>query len=131
MGRKIILIRIPKPAKEVVKGTDPGSVTNFKAAEDGIKGINFKLRSPVGGGSNLEIKGKQIGTVHAGRGSGSGAEDRILIPQPDIGVGKIEVPEAVNDIPSTAGDGIGVRIIFTKISNNKVLIGGMTARINR
>ena len=69
--------------------------------------------------------------VHAARGSGFGAEDRILISQPGIGVGKVEVSETFNDIPSTAGNGIRVGIIFTKISNNKVLIGGMTARINR
>ena len=41
------------------------------------------------------------------------------------------MPKAFNDIPGGTGKEIRVRIIFTKIFNNKVLVVGMAAAINR
>ena len=40
-------------------------------------------------------------------------------------------PKAFNDIPGGTSKSIWIRIIFTKISNNKVLVVNMTATINR
>jgi hypothetical protein len=48
-----------------------------------------------------------------------------------IGKREIKIPKSVNDIPSRTSEFIRIRIIFTKHFNNKSLIGGMTARINR
>ena len=38
---------------------------------------------------------------------------QILIFEFFIGVGKIKIPKAVNDVPCRAGNGIRIRIIFT------------------
>jgi hypothetical protein len=46
-----------------------------------------------------------------------------------IRIGKVTFPETFNDVPSRSNDGIRIRIVFTKHFKNKVLIGGMTARI--
>ena len=81
--------------------------------------------------SNLKIQRQQVGAVHAGRSSWLRSTDRISVFKLFIGVGKVKIPKAVNDIPCGVGDGIRVRIVFTKISNNKVLVVGMTATINR
>ena len=69
--------------------------------------------------------------MHAGRGSWSGAKNRVSVFEFFIGVRKIKIPKTVNDIPCRACNGIRIRIIFTKISNNKVLVVGMTATVNR
>ena len=37
MGREIGIFRIPKPAEKIIKGTDAGSIAEFKTAEDCIK----------------------------------------------------------------------------------------------
>lgn len=41
------------------------------------------------------------------------------------------MPKAFNDIPGGTSKKIWIRIIFTKIFNNKVLVVGMTTAINR
>ena len=46
-------------------------------------------------------------------GSWLRSKDRICAFQFFIGVGKVKIPKAVNDIPCGTGDGIRIRIIFT------------------
>ena len=53
MGRQIGIFRIPKSAEEIIKGTDAGSIAEFKTAEDCIKGIDLQLSSPVCQGMDL------------------------------------------------------------------------------
>lgn len=131
MRKQVIVIRIPKPVYKIIKSANTRSITDFKFAEDGIKRIDFQLSSPLSQRSNLKIQRQQIGTVHAGRSSWLGAKYRISIFELFIDVGKVKIPETVNDVPCRMGNGIRVRIIFTKISNNKVLVVGMTATVNR
>ncbi len=46
MGREVVLIRIPQAVDKVIKSTNSWGVAKFKAAKNGIKGIDFKLCSP-------------------------------------------------------------------------------------
>lgn len=46
-------------------------------------------------------------------------------------IGKIEISKTVNDVPSIMSKNIKIRIIFTKIWNNKVLEVSMTTVTNR
>lgn len=69
--------------------------------------------------------------MHAGRGSWFWPEDGIFRAEFLIGKGEVEIPETVNDIPCGTGKGIWIRIIFTKVSNNKILVVGMAATVNR
>lgn len=78
MGREIGIFRIPKPAEKIIKGTDAGSIAEFKTAEDCIKRIDLQLSSPVCQGMDLEINRQQIGTLHTGRSPGLRAKDRVF-----------------------------------------------------
>ena len=131
MGRKVLFIRIPNTAQKIIESTNTGSITEFKTTENSIKRVDFELGSPLRQGSNFKIQRQKIGTVHAGRSSWLRTKNGILIFEFFVGVGKVKIPKAVNDIPCGTRDGIRNRIVFTKICNNKVLVGGMTAGINR
>ena len=113
MGRKVIFIRIPNTAQKIIESTNTGSITEFKTTENSIKRVDFELSNPLRQGSNFKIQRQQIGTVHAGRSSWLRTKNGILIFEFFVGVGKIKIPKAVNDVPCRAGNGIRIRIIFT------------------
>jgi hypothetical protein len=69
--------------------------------------------------------------MHTGRSSGFRTKDGIFAAKQFISISQVKSPEALNNIPGGSGNRGRIRIIFTEIFNNKVLIGGMTARINR
>ena len=101
MGREIGVFRIPQAAEEVIKGTDAGSITEFKTAEDRIKRIDLQLSSPVSQRMDLEINRQQIRALHTGRGSGLRAKDRVFRTQKIIRIRKIKIPETFDDIPGS------------------------------
>src|SRR5699024_11765034 len=101
MGREIGVFRIPQAAEEVIKGTDAGSITEFKTAEDCIKRIDLQLSSPVSQRMDLEINRQQIRALHTGRGSGLRAKDRVFRTQKIIRIRKIKIPETFDDIPGS------------------------------
>ena len=101
MGREIGVFRIPQAAEEVIKGTDAGSITKFKTAEDCIKRIDLQLSSPVSQRMDLEINRQQIRALHTGRGSGLRAKDRVFRTQKIIRIRKIKIPETFDDIPGS------------------------------
>ena len=80
--------------------------------------------SPLSEGSHFKIQREQVGTVYAGRSSWLRTKDRISIFKFFVGVGKVEIPKTVNNVPCRAGKGIRVRIIFTQMIDNKVLVVG-------
>ena len=127
----VVVIRIPKPGEEVIKGSDSGGIAYRKATENGIQWIDFKLCGPLGNRSNFKGNGKKIRTLHAGGSSGNRTILGIFAFQHLICVRKIKIPETVNDIPDITGNGIRVRIIFTNIFNNKVLLVRVAATVNR
>ena len=106
MWRKIVGIGIPEPVDEIIKSTDTRDIPKFESAEDSIEGIGFQLCSPVGKGRHLKINGQQIGTLHAGGSPWLGAKDGILWTQELIGIGQVEVSEAVDDISGGTQEGI-------------------------
>ncbi len=101
MGRQIRILRIPKSVKEIIKGTDAGSITEFKTAEDRIKRIDLQLGSLVCQRMGFEINRQQIRALHTGRGSGLRAKDRVSRTQKFIGIRKIKIPEMFDDIPGS------------------------------
>ena len=131
MWRKAVGIRIPKPVNEIIKSTNTRGIPEIEPTEDGIEGIDLELCSPVSEGRHLEINRQQIGTLHAGGSPWFRAKDGILWTQELIGIGQVEVPESINDVPGRTRERVWIGIIFTEIFSNKILVGGMTARINR
>ena len=49
MEREMGILRIPLAAEKVIKGTNAGSITEFKNAEDCVKRIDLLLSSSVKG----------------------------------------------------------------------------------
>ena len=60
------------------------------------------------------------------------AKDRIPILHKFINLWQIKIPKFINDLPGGRRKGSSsIRIIFTKLSQDTILIGGMTANVNR
>ncbi len=97
MGRQIGIFRISKSAEKIIKGTNAGSIAEFKTAEDCIKGIDLQLSSPVCQGMDFEINRQQIRALHTGRGSGFRVKDRVFRTQKFIRIRKIKIPETFDD----------------------------------
>lgn len=131
MRRKIIRIRIPKSSGKIIESINTGSNTEIKSTEDGIKRIDFKLSSSVSNERDFKINRQKIRTLHAGQSSWSRSKLGILGSKQFISVRKLEAPEMFNGIICITGKNIQIRILFMKISNNKVLVVSMAAAINR
>lgn len=54
-GRKVVAVALPDAGKEIIKGTDTGSVPERETAEDGIKGSFPEHAAPEGDGSHFEF----------------------------------------------------------------------------
>lgn len=117
---KLIRIGVPQPGEKIIKGSNTC-----------IQRIHFKLCGPFSDGSNFKINGKKIGTLHARGSSWRWTELGIFVLHHFIGIQKIKIPKTIYDIPSITSKSIRIRIIFTKICNNKVLLVSMTVAINR
>lgn len=61
------------------------------------------------------------------------SRDNILLAYRNIKANKGSYTAGTDkkNIPCRAGKSVRIRIIFTKISNNKMLVVGMTATVNR
>jgi hypothetical protein len=101
----IVFVRLPKAGKEVVKGSDIGSVTGVETTEDGLQRSYFKHPAPSGNGIYFQHDGKKIGTEQAGRKTGGGfAKQGIKLLHDSIRFRKIKIPEFHNDIPGLFRD---------------------------
>ena len=129
---EVVIFREPKPPDKVVESPDTGGIADREARKDGVKKVLLEGRSPGSQGRDLELHGKQIGAQHIRRKARRRTEHRILILHELVDRGKVKVPEQFHDFPcSRVKRSIRIRIIFTKLIQDTVLIGGMAARINR
>ncbi|MDO5424197.1 MAG: hypothetical protein Q4F41_10760 [Eubacteriales bacterium] len=64
---KILLIREPEAALEIVKSANTGCIANVKAGEDGVKMVFLEISRPFRIGSDPEFCGKQDGAEHVRR----------------------------------------------------------------
>ena len=129
---EIVIFREPKPSGKVVKSPDTRRMADHETREDGVKKVVLQGRSPGSKGRDFELHRKQVGAQHIRRKPRLRAEYGITILHELIDRRKVEVPEALNDFPSGGiKRSICIRIIFTKLRQDTVLIGGMSANINR
>ena len=110
--------------KEVIKGTDAGSVTDRKTAEDSIKRCFTEHAAPLGNGSNLKLQGKQIRAKHARRKPGFGSKDRIALLHNGICKRKVKIPELDNVIPRRFRKRKGIGIKFQEIGYEAAFFRG-------
>ena len=128
--RDVVFIRVSDPAEEVIEGTDTWRITNRKAGKDGIQAVLLKLRSPGSNGSNLKLHGKQVRSEQIGRKPRRWPVFGVTVLHDLIHRGEIKEPELFHDIPGGGVEGrISVRIVFTKLRQDTVLIGGMAAGV--
>ena len=59
------------------------------------------------------------------------SKDRVAVPHNGIGAGKIEIPELHDIIPGAFWKDRGIGIKLKESGYKSILIGGMSARINR
>ena len=71
-------------------------------------------------------------TEHIGRESGFRTQNRIAVLHEGIHFRKVKVPEHFHNVPGMGRErGSSIRIIFTQLRQDTVLIGGMAANIYR
>lgn len=98
---EIIIIKVSQIGKEVIEGANVWNVSHF-------------ITEVI-----LKSKDKRQERCILRRNSWSWAIDRVLAFESIIGVGKIEIPKAVNDILCGLGDRIRIEIIFYKAIKQK------------
>ena len=76
---KVILVREPQTAQEIVKSTGTWGISDEEAGKDGMKVVFFEVSGSLSIGRDLELNGKKEGTEHVGRKSGSRTENRIAV----------------------------------------------------
>ena len=70
--------------------------------------VNSSLRHE----NDFKMQGEQVGTVHAGRSPWLRLKDSIFVIKFFVGIGKVKISKAVNDISCGADYKIRARIIF-------------------
>lgn len=130
-GREIGRAILPNAGKEIIKSANTGSIPERETAEDGIKGSFPEHAAPGRDGSYFQFQSKQIGAQHAGREPGFRAKNRVALPHNGISQGEIQIPELHDIIPGTFRKHEGIGIKRKEIGYERILIGGMAARITR
>lgn len=93
--------------------------------------VFLEASSPFCIRSDLELHGEEDGTQHVRGKPWLGTEIRIAVLHDEIDFGEVKVPEFFHDFPCGSRKGVsGIRIIFTQLFQNAVLIGGMAAKVN-
>ena len=131
LGGEIVLVILPDAGKEIIKSPDTRSIPERESAEDGIKRSFPEHAAPDRDGSYFQFQSKQIGAQHAGREPGFRAKNRVALPHNGISQGEIQIPELHDIIPGTFRKHEGIGIKRKEIGYERILIGGMAARITR
>lgn len=129
--REVIGVILPNTGKEVIKGAYPMCIAERKTTEEGIKRSFSEHTAPESDGSYLQFQSKQKGTQHTGREPWNRPKNRIACLHYGIGLGKIKKPKLHGIIPSAFRKDKGIRIEIKEIGYKSILIGGMSASIQR
>ena len=61
VGGKVVLVELPEPGKEIVKGSNAGRIAGFKSADDCVGRNKPQLLHPLCNGWMIHCDGQQIG----------------------------------------------------------------------
>ena len=128
---KVVRIILPNAGKEIIKGSDTGSIAEREPTEDGIKRGFPEHTAPESDGSHFQFQGKQVGAQHTGREPGFRTKNRVAVLHNGIRLGKIKIPELHDIIPGAFGKHKWIRVKFKELGYESILKGGMTARVTR
>ena len=129
--REVIGVILPNTGKEVIKSAYPRGIAERKTTEEGVKRSFSEHTAPESDGSYLQFQSKQKGTQHTGREPWNRPKNRIAFLHYRIGLRKIKKPKLYDIIPSAFSKYKGIRIEIKEIGYKSILIGGMSARIQR
>lgn len=128
----VVPIRQPQTAGKIIEGTNTRGVPDGKTGKDGIEVVLFQTGSPGSKGRDFEFHGKQIRAQHIRRKPWFRAEDGITILHDLIYRRKVKIPKMFHHFPGgMVKRRICIWIIYTELSQDTVLIGGMAADVNR
>lgn len=102
---KVVFIRHPQTALEIIKSTDARGIANGKAGKDGMEVVLLEVGSPLCVGSDLELHRKQDGAEHVGGKPRSRAEIGITISHQGVQVREVEAPEFFHNCPCGSRQG--------------------------
>ena len=122
----------PKPGEEISKGSNAGSIANGKTGDDGMQMVLLEVSSPFRIRNDFKFYRHKDRTEHIGRESGFRTKNRIAVLHEGIHFRKVKVPELFHNVPGMGRErGSSIRIIFTQLRQDTVLIGGMATDIYR
>ena len=94
--------------------------------------VHLEFSSPFGIRNDLKFHRDKERTEQIRRESRFGAKSRIAVLHEGIHFRKVKVPEFFYNVLGMGRErGSGIRIIFTQLRQDTVLIGGMAANVNR
>jgi hypothetical protein len=79
----------------------------------------------------MKMSGKEHGTKHIGRKSGRNSQSGITVFHKIIHQGKVFVPKPLHGFPNIGWNESWIWIIFWYLIQEKLLVGGMSAKFNR
>ena len=104
----------------------------MEAGDDGMQMVLLEVSGPFRIRDDLKLYRHKDRAEHIRRESGFKPQNRIAVLHEEIHFRKGKVPEFFHNVPGMGRErGSSIRIIFTQLSQERVLIGGMAANINR
>ena len=130
--REIVFPGDPKPGEEISKGSNAGSIANGETGDDGMQMVLLEVSSPFRIRDDLKLYRHKDRAEHIRRESGFRTKNRIAVLHEGIHFRKIKVPEFFHNVTGMGRErGSSIRIIFTQLRQDTVLIGGMATNIYR
>ena len=129
--REVIVIGKPKAGLEIIKSAGSRSIPDRKAGKDGVEMVFLEASRALCIGSDFELHGEKDGAEHIRRKPWYRTVIRIAVLHDEVDFREVKVPEIFHDLPCGSRKGAGsIRIVFTKLFQDTVLVGGMAANIN-
>lgn len=128
--REVFLIGEPETGEKIRKSTNAGSIANVETGDDGMQMVFLEVSGPFRIRNDFKFYRHKDRTEHIGREPGCRAKSRIAVLHEGIHFRKVKVPELLHNVPSMCRErGSSIRIIFTQLRQDTVLIGGMSANV--
>ena len=106
------------------------SIAHRKAGEDGMEMVLLEVSSPFCIRSDLELHGEEDGTEHVRRKPWGRIEIRIVFLHDEVDFREVKVSDFFHNLPCGHQKEFGgIWIVFTKLFQNAVLVGGMSASV--
>nr|WP_296466888.1 hypothetical protein [uncultured Acetatifactor sp.] len=97
---KVVLIRHPETALEIIESADTWGVADREAGKDGMEIVLFQVSRPLCIGSDLALHREQDGAEHVRGKPWCRAEVGIPVSHDGIHIGEVKAPELLHNFPN-------------------------------